>query len=275
MRSGYQGGGVTDFNSCRIGYIDVSRSEGIAVLNIDRPEKLNALTREFWTDLTKALDMVSNDGATGAIVLRGAGERAFSVGGDIAGFSVLTDSESLEALQKEAMAAFMSIERCPVMVIAAVNGFAFGGGCELVLACDWAIAAENAVFAMPEATLGLLPGFGVIRGPDIIGRPMTKLMVGSGEKVNATRAREIGLVQKIVAAEMLMGEATAMAKQVARNSATALEVGKHLINHDLQQASIDYSTEAVTRLLCSPDKTEGANAFLERRLPKFARRARG
>jgi enoyl-CoA hydratase len=227
---------VTDFNSCRIGYIDVSRSEGIAVLTIDRPEKLNALTREFWTDLTKALDMVSNDGATGAIVLRGAGERAFSVGGDIAGFSVLTDSESLEALQKEAMAAFMSIERCPVMVIAAVNGFAFGGGCELVLACDWAIAAEN---------------------------------------VNATRAREIGLVQKIVAAEMLMGEATAMAKQVARNSATALEVGKHLINHDLQQASIDYSTEAVTRLLCSPDKTEGANAFLERRLPKFARRARG
>ena len=264
---------MAHIDDLKIGDIDVSRNGGVAVLTINRPEKLNALTRAFWADLRKTLGIVSSDGVTGAIVLSGAGSRSFSVGGDIAGFAAIKDLEGLYALQQEAMAGFMSIEHCPLMVIAAVNGYAFGGGCELVLACDWAIAADNAVFAMPEASLGLLPGFGVIRAPDVIGRPMTKLMVAAGEKIDAMRAHEIGLVQKIVPTEALLSEAIAIAKRVVLNSPTALRVGKRVINHRLDQAMIDYSVEAVTVLQCSADRHEGVDAFLERRPPNFHRRS--
>ncbi len=249
----------------RFGDIEVSRHDRVAVLTINRPAKLNALRRAFWTDLVHGLNVLANDGLTGAIVLTGAGDRSFSVGGDIADFGSLEGIEALRALQQEAMAGLMAIERCPLMIIAAVNGYAIGGGCELVLACDWAFAANNATFAMPEASLGLMPGFGVIRAPQLIGRSMTKLMIATGEPIDAQRAYEIGLVQKLVPPETLRGEAIAAAGRIIRLSPNAVRTGKRLVNRDLSSSMIDYSVEAVTVLQCSLDRRERATSPRRRR----------
>lgn len=257
----------------RIGDLRLERSDQIATLTIDRPAKLNALTNAFWADLRTALDRVASDGESRVIILTGAGERAFSAGGDIAGFADMDGGVGqMRAFQLDAMAGFSAIEQCPLTVIAAVNGFALGGGCELTLACDFAIASETASFGMPEAALGLIPGFGAIRAPEIIGRAMTKYLVATGERITAQRALEVGLIQAVCKPEALMAEARALASRVAASSANALEVGKRLINRGIDRASFDYSVEAISLLQCAPDRTEGTRAFVERRAPNFGPR---
>jgi enoyl-CoA hydratase len=250
--------------------IEISKEDGIAILTINRPEKLNALRRAFWRELGESLELLSDDGCTRALILTGAGTRSFSVGGDIAEFSMIEDTETLRELQIECMRGFTAIEQCPLMVIAAVNGYAFGGGCELVLACDWAIAARQAAFALPEASLGLLPGFGAIRAPQLIGPNMTKYLIATGERLSAGRACEAGLVQTVVDADSLLSEARALARKVAQNSPRALRMGKRLVNRELQPASIDHSVEVVTVLHGLPDRREGTRAFLEKRPAKFS-----
>ncbi|MDI1327585.1 MAG: enoyl-CoA hydratase-related protein [Brevundimonas sp.] len=254
----------------RIGDLTIDRADGIATLTIDRPAKLNALTNAFWADLRAALTMVETDGQTRVVILTGAGEKAFSAGGDIGGFADMDDGQTgMRAFQIDAMAGFAAIERSPLTVIAAVNGYALGGGCELTLACDFAIASETATFGMPEAALGLIPGFGAIRAPEVIGRPMAKYLVATGDRISALRALEIGLVQAVVAPGDLMDEARALARKVAANSPYALAVGKRLMNRQIDQAAFDYSIEAITMLQCSDDRAEGVRAFVERRAPRF------
>lgn len=250
--------------------LTICRDQGVATLTINRPTKLNALTNAFWGDLRTALTAIETDGESRVIILTGAGDRAFSVGGDITGFATMQGVAEMRAFQIDAMAGFAAIERCPLTVIAAVNGYALGGGCELTLACDFAIAADTATFAMPEAALGLVPGFGLIRAPEVIGRSLAKYMVATGEHIGAQRALEVGLVQKVVPASALMAEALALARKVAANSASALAIGKRLMNRQIDQAAFDWSVEAITLLQCSPDRTEGMAAFLERRAPVFA-----
>lgn len=257
-----------------IGDLKIRRDHGVATLTIDRPEKLNALTNAFWGDLRTALGAIEADGQSRVVILTGAGDRAFSAGGDIAGFAKMQGLAEMRAFQIDAMAGFAAIERCPLTVIAAVNGYALGGGCELTLACDFAIAADTATFAMPEAALGLVPGFGLIRAPEVIGRPMAKYMVATGDRIDAARALQVGLVQKVVPAPDLMAEATAIARRVAVNSAGALAVGKRLMNRQIDQAASDWSIEAITLLQSSPDRTEGMAAFLDRRPPDFTGGAR-
>jgi len=254
----------------RIGDLNIERTDGIAVLTIDRPTKLNALTNAFWADLRAALTLVETDGQTRVVILTGAGEKAFSAGGDIAGFADMDGGQTqMRAFQLDAMAGFGAIERSPLTVIAAVNGYALGGGCELTLACDFAIASETATFGMPEAALGLIPGFGAIRAPEVIGRPMAKYMVATGARISAQRALEVGLVQSVVAPAVLMDEARALAARVAAQSPYALSVGKRLMNRQIDQTAFDYSVEAITMLQCSDDRAEGVTAFVERRAPRF------
>lgn len=253
----------------RFGDLTLDRGDRIATITIDRPAKLNALTNRFWSDLRQALSEAETDGETRVVILTGAGERAFSAGGDIAGFSEMAGQDIMRAFQIDAMAGFTAIEQSPLTVIAAVNGYAFGGGCELTLACDFAIASTTATFAMPEAALGLIPGFGAIRAPEVIGRPMAKYLVATGERIDAARALAIGLVQAVTTPAMLMTDARALAARVAANSPYALAVGKRMMNRQMDQAAVDHSVEAITLLQCSPDRAEGMRAFLERRVPVF------
>jgi enoyl-CoA hydratase len=254
----------------RTGDIAISIMDRIATLTIDRPDKLNALRSAFWSDLPSVLHSLAVEGEVRAILLTGAGDRAFSVGGDISDFSSMAGIDEMRRFQQAAMGGFAAIERCPLTVIAVVNGLALGGGCELTLACDFALAAESARFGMPEARLGLVPGFGVIRAPETIGRAMTKYMIATGDMISAARAMEVGLVQAVVPDDELMTAAYGWALKVAAMAPTALSVGKRLANRSIDQAGFDYSVEAITMLQSHPERQEGVSAFLGKRVPDFS-----
>lgn len=252
-------------SSRRVGQIDIARHGAVTLLTLDRVEKHNALTSEFWGDLRGVLDELEADQQTRAIVLTGAGDKAFCAGGDIAGFAALTTLESKRAYQIDAMNGFAALENCPLPVIAAVNGLALGGGCELTLACDIVLASDRATFGMPEAALGLVPGYGVLRAPHVIGRQMTKLMVMAGEMLDAQQALQAGLVQKVVPHAELLPKALALAEKVASNSSMAHAIGKRLINRGIERAEFDYSVEALTVLQSSAETQQRVRGFLDRR----------
>ncbi|MFC4312644.1 enoyl-CoA hydratase/isomerase family protein [Steroidobacter flavus] len=249
----------------RVGQLDIARHGAVTLLTIDRVDKHNALTAEFWGDLRRVLTELEADQQTRAIVLTGAGDKAFCAGGDIAGFATLTTLESKRAYQIDAMNGFAALENCPLPVIAAVNGLALGGGCELTLACDIVLASDRATFGMPEAALGLVPGYGVLRAPHVIGRQMTKLMVMASETLDAQQALQAGLVQRVIPHADLLPKALALAEKVASNSSMAHAVGKRLINRGIERAEFDYSVEALTVLQSSAETQQRVRGFLERR----------
>jgi enoyl-CoA hydratase len=247
----------------------VARDAAIAVVTMTRPRKLNAMGPGFWPELREVLAALEADAGVRCVIITGAGDKAFSAGGDIASLAALGDLVDRRAYQQDAMRAFMAVEQSPLPIIAAVNGYAFGGGCELTLACDVVIAAEHATFAMPEAGLGLVPGYGVLRAPERIGRAMTKLLVMSRRRIDAATALRIGLVQQVVPGVELMAVARTLAGEIAESSPLALEVGKKMIDRTLARAEFDYSTEALALLQAAPDMAEGTRAFLEKRRPRF------
>ena len=252
-----------------IGDLLVVRQGLVTIVKLNRPSKLNAMRNRFWGDLRIVIDGLQRDGRTRVVILTGAGECAFSVGGDIAEFSQLGTLELKRAYQTDAMHTFAAVEASPLPIIAAVNGWALGGGCELTLACDAVIASETAIFGMPESALGLVPGYGVLRAPHIIGRQMTKLLVMSAAKIDAQEALRIGLVQRVVPHAELMTTVLALAATIAANSSYAHAVGKKLINRGIDRAEFDYSIEALTVLQCSEDAREGLTAFVEKRNAHF------
>jgi len=249
--------------------LTVSDHGPVALVTIDRPEKLNAMGERFWPELRGVLADLENDGTTRAVVITGAGHKAFSAGGDIAGFAELHGVAAKRAFQVGCMRTFAAVEQSPLAVIAAVNGYAFGGGCELALACDLVLASDRAVFAMPESSIGLVPGFGVLRGPSVIGRQWTKWMVLAGERLEAEQALRVGLVQRVVAADELVETALALGHGVAAQAPLAVRVGKDLINRGVDRAESAHATEAVTMLQGTEDTAEGIRAFVEKRPPRF------
>ncbi|WP_423141154.1 enoyl-CoA hydratase/isomerase family protein [Parablastomonas sp. CN1-191] len=253
----------------------VERSDHVATITIDRPAKLNALTAAFWGDLQTALTTLADDEAIRAVILTGAGTRAFSAGGDIPGFLELASGDAIRRYQEAAMAGFRAIERAPWPVIAAVGGLALGGGCELTMACDMALAAEHARFGMPEARLGLVPGFGALRGPEVIGRAMTRYLIASGDTIDAARALAIGLVQWVVPADRLLTEAHALAQRIAAQSPNAVSVSKAMVNRTIDDAAVARSVEDVGALQASADRATGVAAFVAGRRPSFTTRSAG
>ncbi|MBP2367808.1 enoyl-CoA hydratase/isomerase family protein [Pseudonocardia parietis] len=241
----------------------------VAVLTIDDPARLNAMGRAFWPELRAALTALETDGRTRAVIITGAGTKAFSAGGDIASFAELTDVTAKRAFQQDCMRSFAAVEESPLPVIAAVNGYAMGGGCELALACDVVVASDTAVFGMPESAVGLVPGFGVLRAPSVIGRHWTKLLMFSGERVDAATAMQIGLVQKVVPAAELMDTAHRMAGRIAGMAPLALATGKNLVNRGVDRGEWDHSTAALTTLHGTADAAEGIAAFVGKRAPRF------
>ena len=258
----------------QIGYLEIERNEHVATIVMQRPAKLNAMTARFWGDIRRALDGLHADGMTRVVIITGGGERAFSAGGDIGGFLDLKTVDEMRAYQVDAMAAFSHVEQSPLIVIAAVNGIAFGGGCELALACDIVIASEAATFALPEAALGLVPGFGVLRAPEVVGRQMAKFLIATGERIDAHRALDIGIAQIVVPADRLMDEARRIAGSAAARSPSALATAKRMVNRTIDPSSIAYSVDEITTLHASDDRERGIAAFLEKRTAVFADRTR-
>lgn len=241
----------------------------VALIRIDRPERLNAMGERFWPELRGVLADIESDGITRAVVITGAGEKAFSAGGDIAGFAELDGLAAKRAFQAECMRTFAAVEESALPVIAAVNGYAFGGGCELAMACDLVLAAEAASFGMPEAGIGLVPGFGVLRGPDVIGRHWTKWMVLAGERIDAAQAERIGLVQRVVPDAELLDAALALGHRIAGQAPLAVRVGKGLINRGVERGDFTHSTDAVSMLQSTQDTAEGIRSFVDKRSPRF------
>ena len=241
----------------------------VAWLTMDDPARRNAMGRRFWPDLRDTLTRLEADPRVRAVVITGAGGKAFSAGGDIASFAELGDATAKRAFQQDCMRTFAAVEESPLPVIAAVNGFAMGGGCELALACDVVLAADTATFGMPETAVGLVPGFGVLRAPSVIGRHWTKLMMFGGERVDAGTALRIGLVQQVYPAAELRAAASALASRTAAAAPLAVATGKNLVNAGVDRGEYDHSTSALTVLHSTADAAEGIAAFLAKRPPRF------
>ena len=239
----------------------------VEIITIDRPKALNALNPEVLADLKAAFEAV--DQATiRCIVLTGEGDKSFVAGADIGSMSTMTKAEG-EAFGKLGNDVFLMIEHFPLPVIAAVNGFALGGGCEISMSCDIRICSENAVFGQPEVGLGITPGFGgTQRLARLVGMGMAKQMVYSALNIKADEALRIGLVNAVYPLEELMPAAEKMAETIAKNAPIAVRACKKAIN-DGMQVDIDRAVAIEEGLFGScfetADQKEGMGAFLEKR----------
>jgi enoyl-CoA hydratase len=242
--------------------IAIERRGAVALVRLCRPEKLNAMDRPFWRDMRDGLKWIEGQEELRAIVLTGEGGRAFSVGGDIASFAELTERESRREFQIDAMQTFSAVESCAVTTIAAVNGLALGGGCELAMACDVVIAAKGAIFGLPEAHFGLVPGYGVLRAPALIGEQMTKMMVLFGARLTAEEALRCGLAQKLVENTALLDEAVRLAEAAAIASPEAVAAGKKLIRKPISEEALALSINTISELHATPVSRAAVRRFL-------------
>ena len=245
----------------------IAKEGHVATITINRPKALNALSTAVLTDLNAALDEVAADQDVYALTITGAGEKSFVAGADIAEMKDKSVEEAAE-YGKFGNEVFRKIEtfRCPV--IAAVNGFALGGGCELAMSCDIRVASENAVFGQPEVGLGITPGFGgTQRLARLVGAGIAKEMIYTARNIKAQRAAEIGLVNKVVAAEELSATVMKMAQGIAKNAPIAVAYAKKAINNGLQtdiDAGIAIEVEEFSKCFASEDQTYGMTCFLEK-----------
>ena len=246
----------------------LEKKDHIAVATIHRPEALNALNSQVLKDLNELVDLIEADSSIYALVLTGAGEKAFVAGADIGEMSTLTREEG-EAFGRKGNDTFRRIETLPIPTIAAVNGFALGGGCELSMSCDIRLCAENAVFGQPEAGLGITPGFGgTQRLARLVGPGMAKQMIYTAKNIKADEALRIGLVNAVYPAGELMAAAEKLAGKIAGNAPIAVRACKKAINDGLQ-VDIEHGAVIEEKLFGScfgtADQKEGMSAFLEKR----------
>ena len=245
----------------------IAKEGHVATITINRPKALNALSTAVLTDLNAALDEVAADQDVYALIITGAGEKSFVAGADIAEMKDKSVEEAAE-YGKFGNAIFRKIEtfRCPV--IAAVNGFALGGGCELAMSCDIRVASENAVFGQPEVGLGITPGFGgTQRLARLVGAGIAKEMIYTARNIKADRAAQIGLVNKVVAAEELSATVMKMAQGIAKNAPIAVAYAKKAINNGLQtdiDSGIAIEVEEFSNCFATEDQTYGMTCFLEK-----------
>ena len=241
----------------------------IAYITVNRPKAMNALNSTVLEELYEAFVAAGDDEGVRVIILTGEG-KAFVAGADIAEMSKMTPVEARE-FGKKGHKLMNYIHNVETPVIAAINGFALGGGCELSMACDIRVAAESAKFGQPEVSLGLIPGFaGNLRLPRLVGKGMAKYMILTGEIIGADEAYRIGLVQKVVPLEELAGETERIAKQIIAQAPIAVKYAKDVINNgydmDLKSASA-YEVNTFGIPFASEDMVEGTTAFLEKRKP--------
>ena len=244
----------------------------IGILTIDRQDSLNAMNPDVLKELDQSVKEFISDEDLGVIIITGAGEKAFIAGADIKLMQNLDTKGGLE-FGKLGQEVTMTIEDSPKPVLAAINGFALGGGCEISMACHVRYASENAIFAQPEVKLGLIPGWGgTQRLPRIVGMGnATELIIG-GHMIDAKEALRIGLVNKIFPLDHLMEETINFAKEILKNGPDCIAESLRCINnsagHSLMEG-LDIEVEAFSELFGTDETTEGLNAFVDKRKPKF------
>jgi enoyl-CoA hydratase len=248
------------------------RRNGIGYVTVNRPEKLNALNLKTMDELHDCFQEIERDEEVRAVILTGTGEKAFVGGADINELAVQTPVEGKE-LSRRGQKILDLIEQLGKPVIAAVNGYALGGGCELALACTIRIASENARLGQPEVKLGLIPGYaGTQRLPRLVGKGRALEMVLSGEPVSAAEAYRIGLVNQVVPAQDLMATAEKLAQKILANAPLAVKFALEAVNHGLEmtQAEGQFLEANLFGLCCTTaDMKEGTRAFLEKRPARF------
>lgn len=250
----------------------LEKKEMIGIIRINRPEAMNSLNEEVLIELDAAVDAAREDGEIRAIIITGEG-RAFVAGADIAGMYQLDAKQGYE-WGRLGQKVFRKIETLEKPVIAAVNGFALGGGCELAMACDIRIAGAKAKFGQPEVGLGITPGYsGTQRLPRLVGKAKAMELILTADIIGAEEAAAIGLVNLVVPQENLMDEALSYAKHISQNSPVAVAYSKEAIVKGLEVSDMDQAIEIEAELFgkCfeSGDQKEGMGAFLEKRKPVF------
>ena len=252
--------------------VTLEKDGNLAIITINRPKALNALNSETLRELDIAITNIENDSNVYCVILTGSGKKSFVAGADIAEMKDL-DSKAGEEFGLLGNKVFRRLENLDKPVIAAISGFALGGGCELAMACDIRIASEKAKFAQPEAGLGITPGFGgTQRLPRIVGLGKAKELIYTCSMVNAEEALRIGLVNKVVPLENLMEEARKMASTICANAPIAVKLCKDAINRGMQvdiDKAIEVEAEDFGKCFDSEDQVEGMTAFLERRAKNF------
>jgi enoyl-CoA hydratase/carnithine racemase len=254
------------------GLVRVEVAGRVATVTLDRPEALNAISTELALDLAAAMEPLGIDPGVGAVVLTGAGERAFCVGADLkqrAGFDDHGWFVQREAFRR----GFAAVRRCPLPTVAAVSGFALGGGTELAISCDLVVAGEHATFGLPEVRLGLVPAGGgtqlLVRR---VGRSAARDLVLTGRRVGAAEALDLGLADRVVPAGEVLAAATALATEVAGNAPTAVRMAKWAleVGADLPlEAAMEVEDQAWRRAVLSDDRREGITAWVEKRDPEW------
>jgi enoyl-CoA hydratase len=248
-----------------------SLEDGIFTITINRPDKLNALNKDVFIDLNNAIDEVQNNPAIKSAIITGAGTKAFVAGADITEFNGL-DKAGAMALAKKGQDIFFKIEKSVKPVIAAVNGFALGGGCELAMACHFRIASDNAKFGQPEVNLGLIPGYGgTQRLTQLIGKGRSIELLISGNMIDATTALQYGLVNYVVSSDELLPRANSILTIINTKAPLAIAACIRAANAVYDGGSDGYTTEINSFGDCfaTEDMKEGTNAFLEKRKALF------
>ena len=251
-------------------FVNCEVQDRVAVLTIDRPKALNALNPEVLNDLKAAFEGIDQSEVR-CVILTGAGDKSFVAGADIAAMSTMTKAEG-EAFGKQGNDVFLMVENFPLPVIAAVNGFALGGGNELAMSCDIRLASENALFGQPEVGLGITPGFGgTQRLARVVGVGMAKQLVYSATNIKASEALRIGLVNAVYAPDQLMDATRKLAGKIASNAPIAVRNCKRAINEGIE-LPIAEAVQVEERLFgaCfeTHDQVEGMSCFLSREKPK-------
>jgi enoyl-CoA hydratase len=251
--------------------LKVDISEGVALVTISRPEAMNALNSTFFSEFNDLLNSIGKDDTIRILVITGEG-KAFVAGADIAEMVNMNFDQAC-CFSKMGQKTFLRIEKLEIPVIAAINGFALGGGCELAMACDFRIASTAARFGQPEVNLGLIPGYaGTQRLSRLAGMGNALYLILTGEMISAEDALHNGLVQKVVPPEMLMEEVMKIARKMAANGSHAIRTAKEIIRKGreipLQEGS-KLESEAFSKLFDYPSTKEGMKAFLEKRKPNW------
>lgn len=243
----------------------------IFTITINRPDKLNALNQMVLDELNEAMELVYKDQNIKAAIITGSGEKAFVAGADISEFVSVKDNEG-KALAKKGQDIFFKIENCPKPVIAAVNGFALGGGCELAMACHFRLASTNAKFGQPEVNLGLIPGYGgTQRLTMLVGKGKAMELMMTGNMIGAEEARSLGLVNYVESPENLLPKTKEILNTILSKSPVAVSKVIEAVNtfYDHQKNGFDEEVKLFGNVFESNDKKEGTAAFLEKRKPAF------
>ncbi len=251
----------------------LEREDSLAILSVNRPKALNALNAATIREIGQAIDEIAADSAIRALIITGAGEKAFVAGADISEINHITSSMQGMQTSQSLHGVFDQIAAMNKVTIAAINGYALGGGLELALGCDIRVASTNAQLGLPEVNLGLIPGWGgALRLQRIVGTSMAKYLVMTGERISADEALRLGIVQKVYPAEELMAEARKLALTIGNNAPLATAAAKRLLNAGSEMPlrdAIQLEQALFGHLTATEDCKEGTTAFLERRKPEW------